>query len=448
MVSPESGGEGRNLQFCHILVNYDLPWNPMRVEQRIGRLHRIGQSHDVQIINFSTQGTIEEHVLELLSQKIKLFEEVVGDLDIILGEVSTEGSLEEIIMGILAGSKEEVEKKFKDVGDRIQEARTRTDTEQAGARTVIAGPGMSTLLDPSVVLEAAMKEQALIRDLVEAYLRRNGARVWHEGNWGLEGTAPRALMAALGLEMQFKLNFDRPKEDASKTLWIGHGSPMLESILGECHKRGFSALRRIEGLSDHPKGIATFHIRLKLKGFQESNYLMPVHIDLETLEEVQDPFGKSTGTALEGPPPDKRFPARIEAALSTARRSTEARARKLISELAQDNSRLCDEASERANTYYKDLEDELRSKEKVLEDVKFDLLTKIRGAHDNITKARYNEELKKVNKRFEAQKAKDAELFEKYRRERMDELKIIESRRNLKPLLDLLAVGISFPAGN
>jgi hypothetical protein len=188
---------------------------------------------------------------------------------------------------------------------------------------------------------------------------------------------------------------------------------------------------------------------LTLRGFRESQYLKTVHVDLQTLEEVQDPFvPKLAGTDLTKPPPEKQFIKSVEAALSTARRAVEAQARRTISELTDENSKLCDGASSRSNTYYKDLEDELRSKEKLLEDVKFDLLTKIRGAHDNITKARYNEELKKVNTRFEALKAKDAELFDKYRTQRLEELKIIESRRNMRSLLDLLAVGITVSAGN
>ncbi|MCB0120705.1 MAG: DEAD/DEAH box helicase, partial [Caldilineaceae bacterium] len=68
MISTESGAEGRNLQFCHQLINYDLPWNPMRVEQRIGRLHRLGQEHDVTIFNLSCNETIEAHVIELLAR--------------------------------------------------------------------------------------------------------------------------------------------------------------------------------------------------------------------------------------------------------------------------------------------------------------------------------------------------------------------------------------------
>jgi SNF2 family DNA or RNA helicase len=87
LISTESGGEGRNFQFCSIIVNYDLPWNPMRVEQRIGRIDRIGQSRPVTIINFSVKGTIEDRVLQVLGERIRVFEETVGGLDPILGEV-------------------------------------------------------------------------------------------------------------------------------------------------------------------------------------------------------------------------------------------------------------------------------------------------------------------------------------------------------------------------
>src|SRR3989442_6297350 len=86
LIAPRAGSEGRNLQFCNVLVIYDLPWNPMVVEQRIGRLHRIGQTREVHIVNLAAAGTIESYILQLLDRKIKLFELVVGELDLILGE--------------------------------------------------------------------------------------------------------------------------------------------------------------------------------------------------------------------------------------------------------------------------------------------------------------------------------------------------------------------------
>ena len=90
LISTEAGGEGRNFQFCHLLINYDLPWNPMKVEQRIGRLDRIGQKHPVEIFNFSVNGTIEERVLDVLANRIRVFEETIGGLDPILGTVESD----------------------------------------------------------------------------------------------------------------------------------------------------------------------------------------------------------------------------------------------------------------------------------------------------------------------------------------------------------------------
>lgn len=84
LIATESGGEGINLQFCHHVINFDLPWNPMKIEQRIGRVHRFGQEQDVYIYNLAIQNTIEDRILDLLTNKINVFEKVVGELDDIL----------------------------------------------------------------------------------------------------------------------------------------------------------------------------------------------------------------------------------------------------------------------------------------------------------------------------------------------------------------------------
>jgi len=95
LVSTEAGGEGRNLQFCQVVINYDLPWNPMRVEQRIGRVHRLGQQHPVRVVNLVARGTIESYVLEILDKKIRMFELVVGEIEEILGAWQPHGSFED-----------------------------------------------------------------------------------------------------------------------------------------------------------------------------------------------------------------------------------------------------------------------------------------------------------------------------------------------------------------
>lgn len=92
LIATEAGGEGINLQFCSHMINYDLPWNPMRLEQRIGRIHRLGQKNDVHIYNLATKHTVEEHILKLLYEKINLFERVIGELDEILTRINMKTS--------------------------------------------------------------------------------------------------------------------------------------------------------------------------------------------------------------------------------------------------------------------------------------------------------------------------------------------------------------------
>lgn len=109
LLCTEAAGEGRNLQFCSTMVNYDLPWNPMRIEQRVGRIHRIGQERDVHIYNLSALGTIEDYMLWLLDSKINMFELVIGEMDMILGNLAGEGDFAGIVSEIWLRSRDEAE---------------------------------------------------------------------------------------------------------------------------------------------------------------------------------------------------------------------------------------------------------------------------------------------------------------------------------------------------
>ena len=126
MLSTESAGEGRNLQFCHVMVNVDLPWNPMQIEQRLGRLHRVGQDHDVLLTNLVARGTIEEQVLRVLEAKINLFELVVGELDMILGRIDDELDFETTVFDAFVASADDAEfgERMAVIGDDLAKART------------------------------------------------------------------------------------------------------------------------------------------------------------------------------------------------------------------------------------------------------------------------------------------------------------------------------------
>lgn len=101
LICTDAGSEGLNLQFCNTVINYDLPWNPMKIEQRIGRCHRYGQQNDVAAINLlNTQNEADKRVYEILSKKFELFEGVFGASDIALGALESGTSFEKMVLGI------------------------------------------------------------------------------------------------------------------------------------------------------------------------------------------------------------------------------------------------------------------------------------------------------------------------------------------------------------
>jgi len=112
LISTSAGGEGQNFQFCNNVVNYDLPWNPMKVEQRVGRVHRIGQKNDVFIYNYVYKDTIDYYILELLYTKIKLFSMTLGDLDLLFEDITDEKSGLSLFKEYIS-SKNEIEAKNK-----------------------------------------------------------------------------------------------------------------------------------------------------------------------------------------------------------------------------------------------------------------------------------------------------------------------------------------------
>jgi SNF2 family DNA or RNA helicase len=119
-----SGTEGRNLQFCHRLVNFDLPWNPMEIEQRIGRLHRIGQNRIVEIYNLVQAGTLQAHLLEILQEKLNLFDLVVGETGLILGERFSSEDFEEEIFRRWQASEGDFAGALKNLGQDLSRGRS------------------------------------------------------------------------------------------------------------------------------------------------------------------------------------------------------------------------------------------------------------------------------------------------------------------------------------
>ena len=119
LVSTEAGGEGQNFQICSNVINYDLPWNPMKVEQRVGRVHRIGQKEDVHIHNLAISGSIEEHIIRLLFDKINLFKMTIGDLELLFEEEGLKNLPRDIFESqMTANSTKDIKNKFSALGEK------------------------------------------------------------------------------------------------------------------------------------------------------------------------------------------------------------------------------------------------------------------------------------------------------------------------------------------
>jgi SNF2 family DNA or RNA helicase len=125
MVASEVGGEGRNLQFANVLINVDLPWNPMKIEQRIGRLHRIGQTKEVRVYSLCAAQSAEEKILEVLDRRIHLFELVVGEMDMVLGRALGDLEFDDKIFDIYSQSPDDsqVVAQFEQLAEKLAQGR-------------------------------------------------------------------------------------------------------------------------------------------------------------------------------------------------------------------------------------------------------------------------------------------------------------------------------------
>lgn len=182
LIATESGAEGINLQFCSLLVNFDLPWNPQRVEQRIGRCHRYGQKIDVTVVNMlNLKNQTEQRIHELLSEKFHLFEGVFGASDEVLGTLSSGVDFEKQVLEIVQKGRtpEQIEFEFDELKATIQD---KIDAAFADARNRLLGEMDATVI---AKLQDRGKELARIlpeyvqRLLITAQAELNGAEFDH-----------------------------------------------------------------------------------------------------------------------------------------------------------------------------------------------------------------------------------------------------------------------------
>ncbi len=252
MIATESAAEGINLQFCSLVVNYDLPWNPQRIEQRIGRCHRYGQKHDVVVLNFLNQkNEADKRVYELLAEKFNLFQGVFGASDEVLGSISETGvSFEKRISDIYqkCRSQEQINQAFvqlqMDLSETIKEEVTRS-------RQILLENFDDEVAEKLKLIEHSSGEQ------ITLYEQRLMAVTRHE----LAGLADFADDAFVLRNTPFGRHdihtgrYELPRRTGDAYLYrLGH--PLAEAVLARAKERDLRETELIFDLTAHRGRVA------------------------------------------------------------------------------------------------------------------------------------------------------------------------------------------------
>ena len=421
LLATEAAAEGINLQFCSLVVNYDLPWNPQRIEQRIGRCHRYGQKHDVVVINFlNERNEADRRVLELLTEKCSLFNGVFGASDEVLGSIESCVDFEKRILAI------------------YQECRT-TDEIDAAFRTLQAemDEQIRTRLDDTrrKLFEHFDEDvhQRLRFQLADAQaqLDRVSKRFWSVTRFMLDGRA-HFDDAALTFDLEQPPRADIPKgryhliskshpradEDGGeeKSLFLYRLShPLGEHVVDGAKALPTPSERIVFDVTNHPtrlsviealRGKAGYLIltRLTIDSYEREEYLLfsgfdeaGDSLDQETMEKLFDCSGLVDGDAVLPVAEQQRLNAEAER-----------HAKATVSRSLEQNSVHFNQAREKLEKWADDM---VLSAEKALLDTKEQIKALRRQARQAVTLAEQHEIQQQQQKMEKQQRRQRQEIF-------------------------------------
>lgn len=282
MIATEAGAEGINLQFCSLVVNYDLPWNPQRIEQRIGRCHRYGQKHDVVVVNFLNQtNAADQRVFQLLSEKFYLFEGVFGASDEVLGAIESGIDFEKRIADIYQRCRtvDEIQTSFDqlqlELSAQVNAAMTRTRQQLLENFDEEVQEKLRVSLDSSRAYLNQYERQLM--QLTEFELGAHAEFLNSGSAFRLKSVPPAVSMsdAPLGL-------YELPRRSGEAHLYrLGH--PLAEWVLHQAKSRELPAAEIAFDYTGHPSPIAA----VKPYAGQTGDLLL-CQLSVEALDQAED----------------------------------------------------------------------------------------------------------------------------------------------------------------
>lgn len=290
MVATDAAGEGINLQFCHIMVNYELPWNPNRIDQRIGRLHRYGQKRDVKVHNLFVANTREGDIFLRLLRKIRLIEQQLGGrLSEIMGVLLEGVDLEALLMDALAENVD-VEVTWRDIERAIEERR---ETYQRVEDTMLMDLRKFDLESTLKVIEKSQELAASEVDIerfVQAFFEHFGGKIERTRRKEVYRLTPPREVVREGVEQRY--DFVTFSKEVAKRLgedvqFLAFGHPLLCGIIDFCLDKdyafgGRAAIKAVEEETEAPGALFNFILRYTdAKGTPVSEDLLPIFVGLD-----------------------------------------------------------------------------------------------------------------------------------------------------------------------
>ena len=421
LLATEAAAEGINLQFCSLVINYDLPWNPQRIEQRIGRCHRYGQQYDVVVINFlNERNEADRRVLELLGEKFSLFSGVFGASDEVLGTIESGVDFEKRILAIYQDCRtsEEIDAAFRTLQAEMDEQiRTRMDDTRR------------TLFEH---FDEDVHQRLRLRlDDAKAQLDRFGQRFWSLTRFMLDGRA-RFDDDALAFDLErpprteiapgryHLISKSHPKsmpggdEEHSRFLYrLSH--PLGEHVVETAKTIATPAAQIIFDVSHHPTRIHAVEAlldksgfltltRLVVESYEREEYLLfsgvddaGASLDQETMEKLFICAGQVKG--------DAAIPSAVRERLDA---EAERHAKATVSRSLEQNSVHFHQAREKLEKWADDM---VLSAEKALADTKEQIKALRRQARQAVTLEEQHEIQQQIQKLEKQQRRQRQEIF-------------------------------------
>ncbi len=361
MIATEAGAEGINLQFCSLVVNYDLPWNPQRIEQRIGRCHRYGQEHDVVVVNFLNQNNAaDQRVFQLLREKFQLFDGVFGASDEVLGALESGVDFEKRIAGIYQRCRkpEEIQGAFDqlqmELSFQINESMTRT-REQLLENFDDEVREKLKVRDEASKTYLSRFERLLM--MLSSYELGDHAEFLNDSSFRLKSCPFPETTTAIPLGL-----YELPRRSGEAHLYrLNH--PLAEAVLGKAKGRDLTPPAKIEFVySDHEGKISLVeplvgksgHLKLSMLSVESLDYAED-HLLLAAAtddgQELEDDVAARILTLpgrVASTEPTPKAPTLLDAALQQQQS-------RIQREISQRNARLLEAEAEKLDGWAEDL---------------------------------------------------------------------------------------------